>query len=84
MSVYFGIGAGVLVFALLIWRMPKGDLMKVAIPKTVTGQLAMGTRLDVMAALKKRGMSADDVRTLADAGDQALLDRYWATQPPSA
>jgi len=82
MSVYLGIGAGVVVLVLLIWKMPKGDLWKVAIPRTVQGQLAMGTRIDVAAALKKRGVPREEIDRLFDgAHDQELLDRYWSTEP---
>lgn len=55
-----------------------GDFIKGAIPRTADKPLAMGTRLDVAAALKKRGHKADELRPLLDgAHDQELLDRYW-------
>ena len=55
-----------------------GDFFKVEIPRTVDKPLAMGTRLDIAAALKKRGHKPDDLRPLLDgAHDQELLDRYW-------
>jgi hypothetical protein len=55
-----------------------GDFVKVAIPRTADSPLAMGTRLDVAAALKKRGHAPADLRPLLDGRhDQELLDRYW-------
>ena len=56
-----------------------GDFVKVAIPRTLERPLAMGTRLDIAAALKKRGVPPDELRPLLDGNhDQELLDRYWA------
>ena len=58
--------------------MRAGDLVKVAIPRQLDAPLAMGTRLDIGAALKKAGTSMDEVRPLLDRQqDQELLDRYW-------
>jgi hypothetical protein len=61
-----------------------GDFFKVAIPRTLDKPLAMGTRLDIAAALKKHGTQVDELRPLLDgAHDQELLDRYWnALEPP--
>ncbi len=56
-----------------------GDFVKVGIPRTADRPLAMGTRMDIAAALKKRGDSPGDLRSLIDGTrDQELLDRYWA------
>ena len=65
--------------------MRAGDFTKVAIPRTADEPLAMGTRLDIAAALKKRGHKVDELRPLLDgAHDQELLDRYWkAMDQPS-
>lgn len=51
----------------------------VRVPRTdEDGPLAMGTRLDVAASLKKAGVSRDQLRTWIDARDDAaLLARYW-------
>lgn len=55
-----------------------GDLVKVPIPRTLERPLAMGTRLDIAAELKKRGVPLDELRPLLDGNhDQELLDRYW-------
>jgi hypothetical protein len=62
-----------------------GDLAKVPIPRELHGPLAMGTRLDIGAALKAAGVARDDIRPLLDGEhDQELLDRYWALaqRPP--
>ena len=70
-----------------------GDFIKIAIPRMVDKPLAMGTRLDDAAALKKRGYPLDQLRPLIDGGrDQELVDLYWkeadlgtaAIQPPKA
>jgi hypothetical protein len=80
--VFVAIGVGVVVLVVLVILMPKGDLWKVAIPRTVTGQLAMGTRIDIAAALKKRGVPREEIDRLFDgAHDQELLDRYWSSEP---
>ena len=80
-------GAIVLLTALLLGlraraqlrRLRRGDLVKVPIPRTLAGPLAIGTRLDAGAALKKAGMPTRAVRALLDGDhDQELLDRYWA------
>ena len=57
----------------------KGDFLSVAVPRTdEDGPLAMGTRLDVAASLKKAGVPMDQIRTWIDAkNDAALLARYW-------
>ena len=56
--------------------MEAGDLVRVPIPRS--GPLAMGTRLDVVAALKKAGESPADLRALIEArDDDELLRRYW-------
>jgi hypothetical protein len=85
MAIAIAIGVAVVFFVILVARMPKGDLWKVAIPRTVTGQLAMGTRIDIAAALKKRGVPREETDRLFDgAHDQELLDRYWSTEPPAS
>ena len=59
-----------------------GDLVKVPIPRELAGPLAIGTRLDIGAALKQRGMPRAEVRLLLDGEhDEELLQRYWAEQP---
>jgi hypothetical protein len=60
-----------------------GDLVKVDIPRELgDGPLAMGTRMDILAALKRRGVPAEELRALASADDdRALLAKYWAEQP---
>ena len=56
--------------------MEAGDLVRVPIPRS--GPLAMGTRLDVAAALKKAGESTTDLSALVEArDDNELLRRYW-------
>ena len=56
-----------------------GDLVRVPIPRTLDQPLAMGTRLDIAAALKRAGIARDEIRPLLDGDhDQELLDRYWA------
>ena len=57
----------------------KGDFLRVSVPRTdEDGPLAMGTRLDVAASLKKAGVPMDQLRTWIDAKDDAaLLERYW-------
>ena len=56
-----------------------GDFFKTSIPRTLERPLAMGTRLDIAAALKKRGMAREEIKQLLDRNnDQELLDRYWA------
>jgi hypothetical protein len=57
-----------------------GDFVRVPIPRSTSGRsLAMGTRLDVAAALKKAGTPPDELRRLIDArDDDELLRRYWA------
>jgi hypothetical protein len=77
------IGLAVLVFVMRarakLGPLRAGDFMKVAIPRSLDGPLAMGTRLDIAAALKKRGTSPTELRPLLDGNhDQELLDRYWA------
>lgn len=78
---------GLVVLFLMVRRafpggLKAGDFFSVAIPKSANPPLAMGTRLDVMAALKKRGVAEDEIRRLGDGShDQELLDRYWAEQP---
>ena len=60
-----------------------GDFFKTTIPRTLDRPLAMGTRLDIAAALKKRGTTREELKPLLDGNhDQELLDRYWA-QPTS-
>jgi hypothetical protein len=69
-----------------------GDLVKVPVPRQLAGPLAIGTRLDIGAALKESGMNRDEIRALLDGDhDQELIDRYWslpgatgATPPPKA
>ena len=58
----------------------KGDFLRVDVPRTdEDGPLAMGTRLDVAASLKKAGVPMDQIRTWIDRKDDAaLLERYWA------
>jgi hypothetical protein len=57
----------------------RGDLVKAPIPRQLAGPLAVGTRLDIGAALKKAGVPPDKIRPLLDGQhDQELLDRYWA------
>jgi hypothetical protein len=57
----------------------RGDLARMPIPRTLAGPLAVGTRLDIGAALKKDGLSPDEIRPLLDGEhDQELLDRYWS------
>jgi hypothetical protein len=59
--------------------MQTGDFIKVSIPRTADGPLAMGTRLDIAAALIKAGTPRAELRPLIEShDDQALLDRYWA------
>jgi hypothetical protein len=60
----------------------KGDFLRVAVPRTAEdGPLAMGTRLDVAASLKKSGVPMDQVRAWIDARDDAaMLERYWELQ----
>jgi hypothetical protein len=77
----FAVAVGLLV-VLKVMRgmrgMRAGDFVKVKIPRTVDRPLAMGTRLDIAAALTKRGHKAETVRPLIDGDhDQALLDAYW-------
>lgn len=56
-----------------------GDFFKVAIPRTLDRPLAMGTRMDVAAVLKKAGVPTAEIRGLIDgAHDEELLARYWA------
>ena len=57
----------------------KGDFLRVEVPRTAeAGPLAMGTRLDVAASLKKAGVPMDQLRAWIDAKDDAaLLERYW-------
>jgi hypothetical protein len=56
-----------------------GDFVKVAIPRMLDKPLAMGTRLDIAAALKKAGTRREELAPLCDgAHDRELLDRYWA------
>jgi hypothetical protein len=70
-----------LALVLKLRHLRRGDFVRVAIPRTADRPLAMGTRLDVAAALKKRGHGADELRPLLDgAHDQELLDRYWKEQ----
>ena len=53
----------------------KGDFFRVSVPRTdEAGPLAMGTRLDVAASLKKAGVPMEQLRTWIDA---ALLEHYW-------
>jgi hypothetical protein len=80
---YAVIGIAVVVGGLALFTLRRGglragDFIKVAIPRTADKPLAMGTRLDIAAALKKRGTNAAELRPLLDgAHDQELLDRYW-------
>lgn len=57
----------------------KGDFLRVSVPRTAEdGPLAMGTRLDVAASLKKAGVPMEQIRTWIDTQDDAaLLERYW-------
>ena len=57
-----------------------GDFVSVKVPRNLDdGPLAMGTRLDVAAALAKAGVPRHEVRGLIDTrNDAALLARYWA------
>jgi hypothetical protein len=72
---------GVIVFGGVLARMKKGDLFRVAIPRTLDKPLAMGTRLDIAAALAQDGVSRDEIRTLVDgAHDRELLARYWSAR----
>jgi hypothetical protein len=75
-----GVALAVLGFALKVARtvgpMKLGDLASVPIPRS--GPLAMGTRLEVAAALKKAGATQAEVRALIETGnDEELLRRYW-------
>jgi hypothetical protein len=59
-------------------RSKVGDFVKVEIPRTLGAPLAMGTRLDCAAALKKAGVPREEIAPLVDGRhDQELLDRYW-------
>jgi hypothetical protein len=66
------------------WRrtygpMRMGDFFKVEIPRTLDKPLAIGTRMDIAAALEKGGATREELATLCDgAHDRELLDRYWA------
>ena len=76
--IWVGALLGVIVFGGVLLRMKTGDLWKVKIPRTLDKPLAMGTRLDIAAALAKDGVSKDEIRTLTDgAHDRELLARYW-------
>ena len=56
-----------------------GDLIKVEIPRDLSrGDLAQGTRIDILAALQKSGVDKAELRRLADADDSTLIKRYWA------
>jgi hypothetical protein len=83
MEILFGITIALvaLIIILKVRRATRGglgDFMKVAIPRTIDKPLAMGTRLDAAAALKKRGYKLDQLRPLIDGGrDQELVDLYW-------
>lgn len=56
-----------------------GDFFSVAIPRKADPPLAMGTRLDVMAALQKRGVPKETLQRFGTgAHDQEMLDLYWA------
>lgn len=60
-----------------------GDFVKVAIPRTLENgrPLAVGTRLDIAAALKKKGVPVETLRPLIDGGrDAELLALYWSNQ----
>ena len=63
-----------------------GDFVPVEIPRSLDGRpLAMGTRLDVGAALEKAGVPMNEVRGLIDTrNDAALLERYWALHDTEA
>jgi hypothetical protein len=89
MGWYVLLGGGVLLAALTLLLklrgafpdgVKAGDFWKVEVPRTLQdGPLAMGTRLDIGALLKKSGVPLDVVRGLIDAGNDAeLLRRYWA------
>jgi hypothetical protein len=59
--------------------MRAGDLFKVEVPRQLARPLAMGTRIDIGAVLKKAGTPAAEIRPLLDGQhDRELLDRYWA------
>jgi hypothetical protein len=76
----FAVLVASLVIAIKVFRvgstMNAGDLMRVEIPRE--GPLAMGTRLDVAAALKKAGEDPAELQALIRAeDDEELLRRYW-------
>jgi hypothetical protein len=77
----FAVAVGLLVVAKVMRSMKgvrAGDFVKVKIPRTLERPLAMGTRLDMAAALKKRGYKPEALRPLLDGKhDQELLDAYW-------
>jgi hypothetical protein len=74
----FAVAVGLLVVFQLMRGIRAGDFVKVKIPRTLERPLAMGTRLDAVAALKKRGYTPDTLRPLLDGNhDQELLDAYW-------
>jgi hypothetical protein len=90
---WIAIGAAAVVAALaMIVRVRRtmgplraGDFWKVDVPRTVDRPLAMGTRLDAAAALKKSGVPADELRVLIDGDhDQELVDRYWRAKELAA
>jgi hypothetical protein len=64
--------------------MKMGDFVRVPIPKQLgPGEtLAMGTRMDIASALKKKGVPTPELRALVDAkDDRALVERYWRHHP---